>query len=149
MPDDLIDAVNWAVKEGYADPKKIGIMGGSYGGYCALAAITFTPDVFACAVDIVGPSNLKTLIHSIPPYWKPMLPVFNVRLDCARRGCNAVAGRVLIVAPKMAVAGCWLPLTCDHGRGFCRCGQRGRQDKPGLAQAARGFVAKGGPQLFA
>jgi dipeptidyl aminopeptidase/acylaminoacyl peptidase len=80
MHDDLIDAVNWAVKEGYADPKKIGIMGGSYGGYCALAAITFTPDVFACAVDIVGPSNLKTLIHSIPPYWKPMLSVFNVRL---------------------------------------------------------------------
>jgi dipeptidyl aminopeptidase/acylaminoacyl peptidase len=80
MHDDLIDAVNWAVKEGYADPKKVGIMGGSYGGYCALAAITFTPDVFACAVDIVGPSNLKTLIHSIPPYWKPMLSVFNVRL---------------------------------------------------------------------
>ena len=80
MHDDLIDAVNWAVKKGYADPKKVGIMGGSYGGYCALAAITFTPDVFACAVDIVGPSNLKTLIHSIPPYWKPMLSVFNVRL---------------------------------------------------------------------
>jgi dipeptidyl aminopeptidase/acylaminoacyl peptidase len=80
MHDDLIDAVNWAVKEGYADPKKIGIMGGSYGGYCALAAITFTPDVFACAVDIVGPSNLQTLIHSIPPYWKPMLSIFNVRM---------------------------------------------------------------------
>ena len=80
MHDDLIDAVNWAVKEGYADPKKIGIMGGSYGGYCALAAITFTPDVFACAVDIVGPSNLQTLIHSIPPYWKPMVSVFNVRM---------------------------------------------------------------------
>jgi dipeptidyl aminopeptidase/acylaminoacyl peptidase len=80
MHDDLIDAVNWTVKEGYADPKKIGIMGGSYGGYCALAAITFTPDVFACAVDIVGPSNLQTLIHSIPPYWKPMLSVFNVRM---------------------------------------------------------------------
>ncbi len=80
MHDDLIDAVNWAVKEGYADPKKIGIMGGSYGGYCALAGITFTPEVFACAVDIVGPSNLKTLIHSIPPYWKPVLSIFNVRL---------------------------------------------------------------------
>ena len=80
MHDDLIDAVNWAVKEGYAAPKKIGIMGGSYGGYCALAGITFTPDVFACAVDIVGPSNIKTLIGSIPPYWKPMLSIFNVRL---------------------------------------------------------------------
>jgi dipeptidyl aminopeptidase/acylaminoacyl peptidase len=80
MHDDLIDAVNWATKEGFADPKRIGIMGGSYGGYCALAALTFTPEVFACAVDIVGPSNLQTLIHSIPPYWKPMLSVFNVRL---------------------------------------------------------------------
>ena len=80
MHDDLIDAVNWAVKEGYADPKKIGIVGGSYGGYCALAGITFTPDVFACAVDMFGPSNIKTLIGSIPPYWKPMLSMFNVRL---------------------------------------------------------------------
>ncbi len=80
MHDDLIDAVNWAVKEGIADPKKIAIMGGSYGGYCALAGITFTPEVFACAVDIVGPSNLKTLIDSIPPYWKPVRSIFNVRL---------------------------------------------------------------------
>ncbi len=80
MHDDLIDAVNWAVKEGIADPKKIGIMGGSYGGYCALAALTYTPEVFACSVDIVGPSNLKTLINSIPPYWKPMLSMFAVRV---------------------------------------------------------------------
>jgi len=80
MHDDLIDCVNWAIKEGVADPKRIGIMGGSYGGYCALAAVTFTPEVFACSVDIVGPSNLKTLIGTIPPYWKPMRAVFDVRL---------------------------------------------------------------------
>ncbi len=80
MHDDLIDAVNWAVKAGYADPKRIGLMGGSYGGYCALAGITFTPDVFACSVDICGPSNLKTLIKSVPPYWKPLLSVFKVRM---------------------------------------------------------------------
>ncbi len=80
MHDDLIDAVNWAVKEGIAAPGKVGIMGGSYGGYCALAALTFSPEVFACAVDIVGPSNLKTLLHSIPPYWKPMLSIFKVRV---------------------------------------------------------------------
>lgn len=80
MHDDLIDAVNWAVKEGYADPKKIGIMGGSYGGYCALAALTYTPEVFACSVDIVGPSNLKTLISTIPPYWKPIRAEFDVRM---------------------------------------------------------------------
>src|SRR5262249_28460507 len=60
MHNDLIDAVNWAVKEGYADPKRVAIMGGSYGGYAALAGAAFTPDVFKCAVDIVGPSNLFT-----------------------------------------------------------------------------------------
>jgi dipeptidyl aminopeptidase/acylaminoacyl peptidase len=80
MHDDLIDCVHWAVKEGIADPKRIGIMGGSYGGYCALAAVTFTPEIFACSVDIVGPSNLKTLIGTIPPYWKPLRAVFDVRV---------------------------------------------------------------------
>jgi dipeptidyl aminopeptidase/acylaminoacyl peptidase len=78
--DDLIDACNWAVAQGYADPKKIAIFGGSYGGYAALAGVTFTPEFFACAVDIVGPSNLKTLIQSIPPYWKPMRSQFDVRM---------------------------------------------------------------------
>jgi dipeptidyl aminopeptidase/acylaminoacyl peptidase len=80
MHDDLIDACNWAVTQGYADAKKIAIFGGSYGGYAALAGVTFTPEFFACAVDIVGPSNLKTLIHSIPPYWKPMRSTFDVRV---------------------------------------------------------------------
>jgi dipeptidyl aminopeptidase/acylaminoacyl peptidase len=80
MHDDLIDCVNWAVKEGIADPKKVGIMGGSYGGYCALAALTYTPEVFACSVDIVGPSNLKTLISTIPPYWKPVRAEFDIRM---------------------------------------------------------------------
>jgi dipeptidyl aminopeptidase/acylaminoacyl peptidase len=80
MHDDLIDAVEWAVKQGYADPKKVAIMGGSYGGYAALAGVTITPEVFACAVDIVGPSNLRTLIQSIPPYWKPMRSVFDTRM---------------------------------------------------------------------
>ena len=80
MHDDLIDAVNWAVKQGIADPKKVAIMGGSYGGYAALAAVTFTPETFACSVDIVGPSNLKTLIAAIPPYWKPIRSMFDVRM---------------------------------------------------------------------
>lgn len=78
--DDLIDAVSWAVKEGYADPKKVAIAGGSYGGYAALAGATFTPDVFRCAVDIVGPSNLHTLIKSIPPYWAPIRAMFKQRV---------------------------------------------------------------------
>ncbi|HKZ49667.1 MAG TPA: S9 family peptidase [Candidatus Nanoarchaeia archaeon] len=70
MHDDLIDGVNFVVKKGYANPKKIAIFGGSYGGYAALVGATFTPDVFACAVDIVGPSNLVTMMKTIPPYWE-------------------------------------------------------------------------------
>ena len=69
MHDDLIDAVDWAVERGIANPRQIAIMGGSYGGYATLVGLTFTPEVFACGVDIVGPSNLNTLIESIPPYW--------------------------------------------------------------------------------
>jgi dipeptidyl aminopeptidase/acylaminoacyl peptidase len=80
MHDDLIDAVNWAVQSGLADPKRIGILGGSYGGYCALAALTFTPEVFACSVDIVGVSHLKTFAESIPPYWKPFRSLLDVRM---------------------------------------------------------------------
>ena len=73
MHDDLIDGVNWLVKQGIADPEKIAIMGGSYGGYATLVGLTYTPDVFAAGVDIVGPSNLVTLMKSIPPYWAPLL----------------------------------------------------------------------------
>ena len=80
MHDDLLDAVDWAVKQGIADPKRVAIMGGSYGGYAALAAVTVTPEKFACSVDIVGPSNIKTLIASIPPYWKPIRAMFDVRM---------------------------------------------------------------------
>jgi dipeptidyl aminopeptidase/acylaminoacyl peptidase len=70
MHDDLLDAVDWAVREKIAQPDKVAIYGGSYGGYATLAGLTFTPDKFACGVDIVGPSNLQTLLGSIPPYWK-------------------------------------------------------------------------------
>jgi dipeptidyl aminopeptidase/acylaminoacyl peptidase len=70
MHEDLLDAVDWAVRERIALRDRIAIFGGSYGGYAALVGLTFTPEVFACAVDIVGPSNLATLLNSIPPYWK-------------------------------------------------------------------------------
>ena len=80
MHDDLVDAVNFAVGKGWADPKKVAIFGGSYGGYAALVGATFTPDLFCCAVDIVGPSSLKTLIESIPPYWSAMLSTFYKRI---------------------------------------------------------------------
>ncbi len=69
MHDDLVDTVDWLIKQGIAEPDKICIYGGSYGGYAALVGATFTPDVFSCAVSIVGPSNLITFIDTIPPYW--------------------------------------------------------------------------------
>jgi dipeptidyl aminopeptidase/acylaminoacyl peptidase len=80
MQDDLTDAVALAVTQGWADPARVGIYGGSYGGYAALAGAAFTPDLFRCAVDIVGPSNLKTLIETIPPYWAPMIAMFHTRV---------------------------------------------------------------------
>jgi len=84
MHDDLIDAVNWSVQQKIADPDRIAIMGGSYGGYAALAGLTLTPKTFACAVDIVGPSNLITLLETIPPYWQPEVEQFYKRVGDLR-----------------------------------------------------------------
>ena len=69
MQDDLTDAAGWAIAQGYADPKRIGFFGESYGGYAALTAATKTPDTFACVIDLFGPSNLVTMMRSFPPYW--------------------------------------------------------------------------------
>ena len=80
MQDDLTDAVEFAVGQGWADPARVAIYGGSYGGYAALAGVAFTPGLYRCAVDIVGPSNLKTLIETIPPYWAPMVSLFLTRV---------------------------------------------------------------------
>ncbi len=80
MHDDLIDAVDWAIAGKIADPKRVAIMGGSYGGYATLVGLTYTPEKFAAGVDIVGPSNLVTLLESIPPYWAPILTVFEQRM---------------------------------------------------------------------
>lgn len=80
MHDDLRDVKKWAVERGYADPNRFCIMGGSYGGYAVLAALAFTPDEFSCGVDIVGPSNLLTLLRTIPPYWAPMRAMFDKRV---------------------------------------------------------------------
>lgn len=73
MHDDLLDGVDWLVSEGIADPARIAIYGGSYGGYAALVGASFTPDVFAAAISVVGPSSLVTLIRSFPAYWRPLL----------------------------------------------------------------------------
>ncbi|MBN1873993.1 MAG: S9 family peptidase [Anaerolineae bacterium] len=78
--DDLIDAVTWAVAAGIADPERVAIGGISYGGYSTLVGLTFTPEVFACGVDVVGPSNLVTLLETMPDYWKPDLEMFMKRV---------------------------------------------------------------------
>jgi len=80
MHSDLLDAVDWAVAERIADPKKVAIMGGSYGGYATLVGVAMTPDVFACGVDIVGPSNIVTLLNTIPSYWGPQKKLFTIQV---------------------------------------------------------------------
>ncbi|MBW1878159.1 MAG: S9 family peptidase [Deltaproteobacteria bacterium] len=92
MHEDLLDAVQWAIDEGVAQPDRIAIMGGSYGGYATLVGLTFTPERFACGVDIVGPSNLETLLATIPPYWKPVVETFTKRVGDP----GTEAGRALL-----------------------------------------------------
>lgn len=92
MHDDLLDAVGWAVKNGVTTRDKVAIMGGSYGGYATLAGLTFTPTEFACGVDIVGPSNLFTLLQTIPPYWEAGKQQFYKRMGDP----TTEAGRTLL-----------------------------------------------------
>jgi dipeptidyl aminopeptidase/acylaminoacyl peptidase len=80
MQDDVTWGVKYLIAKGIADPKRVGITGGSYGGYATLAGVTFTPDLYAAAVDIVGPSNLITLLNAIPPYWEAERAMFRKRL---------------------------------------------------------------------
>jgi dipeptidyl aminopeptidase/acylaminoacyl peptidase len=92
MHDDLLDAVDWAVKQGITSKDRVAIMGGSYGGYATLAGLTMTPDTFACGVDIVGPSNLFTLLQSSPPYWASFRAQFYSRMG----NPETDAGRALL-----------------------------------------------------
>lgn len=80
MQHDLTDGVRWLVERGIADPDRVAIMGGSYGGYATLAGMAFTPDLYAAGVSIVGPSSILTLLESIPPYWEPVRRTFTVRV---------------------------------------------------------------------
>lgn len=111
MHDDLVDAVGWAVDQGIADPKRVGIMGGSYGGYAALVGATFTPDLFACAVASVAPSNLITFIETVPPYWSSMLTVLHKRIG------DPVADREFLESrsPLFKVDAIRIPLMIAHG----------------------------------
>lgn len=111
MQDDVTDAVEWAIAQGIADPSKIAIFGGSYGGYAVLAGLTFTPNLFCCGVDIVGPSHLKTLLQSIPPYWKVFKRELQLRVgdvevdDDLNRACSPMFHVEKIVKPLMIAQG--------------------------------------------
>jgi dipeptidyl aminopeptidase/acylaminoacyl peptidase len=113
MHDDLIDAVEWAKQSGVADPKRIAIMGGSYGGYATLVGLTSTPDVFACGVDVVGISNLNTFLASIPPYWAPWLEYLARRVGDPRTD----AGKALLTerSPLTHAAAISRPLLIAQG----------------------------------
>ncbi len=111
MHDDLVDAVNWAVEKGYADPNRVAIYGGSYGGYAALVGATFSPDLFCCAVDIVGPSNLITMIQSIPPYWSTLLAIEHKRVGNPDTEAEFLKSR----SPLFKVAQIKNPILIAHG----------------------------------
>ncbi len=110
---DQLDAVQWAVGKGIADPQKVAVMGGSFGGYSTLAGLTFFPETYACGVDLVGPSNLITLLETIPPYWKPQIELFANRVGDHR----TEAGRALLKAhsPLTYVDRIRVPLLIGQG----------------------------------
>jgi len=111
MQDDLSDAVAHAISQGWTDPSTVAIFGGSYGGYAALAGATFTPGIYCCAVDIVGPSNLITLIQTIPPYWAPMISLFHRRVGDPEKDKEFLWSR----SPLSAVDQIRIPLLIAQG----------------------------------
>jgi dipeptidyl aminopeptidase/acylaminoacyl peptidase len=114
MHEDLLDAVNWTVKEEIADPKQVVIFGGSYGGYATLAGLTLTPDVFAAGVNIVGISNLLTFIKSIPEYWKPLIA--NMRERVGDWDTEEGRKKLAEVSPINHVHKITKPLLIAHGK---------------------------------
>jgi dipeptidyl aminopeptidase/acylaminoacyl peptidase len=113
MQRDLADAVQWAVQRGITTPERVAIYGASYGGYAVLAGLAFTPESYRCGVDVVGPSNLKTLFESIPPYWESFRNEFYLRVGDP----NDEAGRALLAArsPLTKAASISRPLLIAQG----------------------------------
>jgi dipeptidyl aminopeptidase/acylaminoacyl peptidase len=111
MQNDLTDGVQWAIKQGIADPKRVAIVGGSYGGYATLVGITLTPDLYCCAIDIVGPSDVKTLLDSIPNDWKPVKKRWETRIGAAAH--DEEANRR--ISPLYHVDQIRVPLLIAHG----------------------------------
>ncbi|MFQ3599495.1 MAG: S9 family peptidase, partial [Chloroherpetonaceae bacterium] len=111
MQDDITDGVQWLIKEGIADKNRIGIFGGSYGGYAVLAGLTFTPDLYTCGIDFCGVSNLFTFMKSIPPYWTPMLEMMYEMVGNPETDNNLLSAR----SPVFHVANIKVPLLVAQG----------------------------------
>jgi acylaminoacyl-peptidase len=119
MHDDLIDAVNWSIAEGIADPKRIAIYGASYGAYASFVGATFTPDVFCCSVPVVGVTNLETLLANPPPYWASFYET-----ECHRIGDPRTADGVALLrarSPLHRAGDIKKPMLIGHGANDVRC----------------------------
>jgi dipeptidyl aminopeptidase/acylaminoacyl peptidase len=136
MHDDLLDAVQWAIDAKITSAERVAIYGGSYGGYAALTGLTFTPERFACGVSIVGPSNLNTLIATIPPYWKAFFEQFATRVGDPR----TEAGRKLLTerSPLSHVDAIQRPLLIGQGANDPRVKQA-ESDQIVAAMKAKGL----------
>lgn len=139
MQDDLTWGVKYLVSEGIADPKRVGILGGSYGGYATLAGAAFTPDLYAAAVDIVGPSNLITLLDSIPPYWEPIRKLFYMRMGDP----NTTEGKNLLMeeSPLNSADKIKTPLLVAQGANDPRVNRR-EAEQIVIALRDRGFAVE-------
>ncbi|MEN3326475.1 MAG: hypothetical protein V7638_1282 [Acidobacteriota bacterium] len=136
MQDDLTWGAKYLIAQGIADPKRVGIMGGSYGGYATLAGVAFTPDVYAVGVSIVGPSNLITLLESIPPYWEQIRKLFYERMGDP----NTPEGKAQLMrqSPLTAAAKIKTPLLVVQGANDPRVNKR-ESDQIVIALRDRGF----------
>jgi dipeptidyl aminopeptidase/acylaminoacyl peptidase len=136
MQDDITWGVKYLVSQGIADPKRIGIMGGSYGGYATLAGVAFTPDLYAAAVDIVGPSNLVTLLETIPPYWEAERITFAKRMGDS----STADGKALLLArsPLLSADKIKTPLLVAQGANDPRVNRR-ESEQIVIALRDRGF----------
>lgn len=115
MQDDLLDGVEWAIDHNIAARDQINIMGGSYGGYAALVGLSMTPDVFASGIDIVGPSNLETLVRSIPEYWKPALALLRKKLGLPQEESEKDSALLAEISPITYAHQINKPLLIMHG----------------------------------
>ncbi|HZI47344.1 MAG TPA: alpha/beta fold hydrolase [Pyrinomonadaceae bacterium] len=136
MQDDVTWGAKYLIAQGIADPKRVGIMGGSYGGYATLAGVAFTPDIYAAGVSIVGPSNLITLLESIPPYWEQIRKLFYERMGDP----NTPEGKAQLLrqSPLTAASKIKTPLLVIQGANDPRVNKR-ESDQIVIALRDRGF----------